>query len=290
MRHYGITPESLFKDGENTLSLAHELIKLKRKSVFVDRPEGGRKLTSIGDKFKNNALLNMLFDAHSKDEYTESDKLVEILDFIKVHVPFTDDTKKANVYIRAWRDLYNDEDAKDFAIKLMFYSLLTSNDQGGNNLFKYVPFEMLRDFGLFDAERAIIKELGDPKMILAKSDANVAKWADNIINDIVERVESILAEDFDFSTPYSLTSKQETQDKLSCRITTYNRPEYIGFGDISGNKSKKSSADKAKDIPYVFIPTRMSKDGGMLESWTLKNVISKYIRVINPKANKTDNQ
>jgi hypothetical protein len=85
----------------------------------------------------------MLFDGHTKDEHTQTDKLIEILDFIKIHVPFTDDSKKSNVYIRAWRDLHNDPVTKDFAIKLMFYSLLTSNDSGGNNIFKYVPFEML---------------------------------------------------------------------------------------------------------------------------------------------------
>ena len=290
MKKYGLDPVSLFRDSNDTLSLSHELIKLKRKGVFVERPEGGRRLTSIGDKYKNNALLNMLFDAHAKDEYLETDKLIEVLDFIKVHVPFTDDTKKANVYIKAWRDLYNDEDTQDFAIKLMFYSLLTSNDSGGNNLFKYVPFEMLEDFGLFDAERALIQQLGDPSAVFAKSNADVAEAADEFINDICERVESILVEDFDFSTPYNLTSKQEKQDKYSGRITTYDRPEYIGFGNVFNSKEDtRSTNEKAKDVPYVFIPARLVGDK-MYNSWTMSGVTKKYIRVINPKANKTDNQ
>jgi len=65
------------------------------------------------------------------------------LDFIKIHIPFTEDSAKANVYINAWRDLYENDITKDFAVKLMFYSFITSNDEGGANLFKYVPFEML---------------------------------------------------------------------------------------------------------------------------------------------------
>jgi hypothetical protein len=49
--------------------------------------------------------------------------------------------------------LYNDEVTREFAVKLMFYSFIVSNDTGGNNLFKYVPFKMLKAYGLFDAER-----------------------------------------------------------------------------------------------------------------------------------------
>jgi len=156
MKQHGIDPLSLFKDSDNSLSLAHELIKLKTKRVSYISKDGKKHFGSISEKYKNNDLLKMLYDGHVQDEYLETDKLIEILDFIMVHVSYTDDTKKANVYINAWKELYNDEATKDFAVKLMFYSLLVSNDSGGNNLFKYVPFEMLSDYGLFDAERTMI--------------------------------------------------------------------------------------------------------------------------------------
>ena len=138
MKKLGINPVGLFRDENDSMSLAHELVKLKTKRVSYEGADGRKTFGTVAQKYKDNALLNMLFDGHTKDEHTQTDKLIEILDFIKIHVPFTDDSKKSNVYIRAWRDLHNDPVTKDFAVKLMFYSLLTSNDSGGNNIFKYV--------------------------------------------------------------------------------------------------------------------------------------------------------
>lgn len=297
MEAHGLDPITLFKDTDTTKSLAHELVALKTKRVFDTGADGKKRIISVKEKFKDNALLNILHDAHTKDDYLESDKLIDILDFIMVHIPFTDDTKKSNVYINAWRELYNDSATKDFAVKLMFYSLLTSNDTGGNNLFKYVPFEMLQEYGLFDAEREMINFLGDPSMVLAKISEGIRKLSEESIENIVYRVESILAEDYEFSKPYKLESKKEYQDRVDGRITRYDRQEYIGFGNVFGihvvNKSGKT--EDSTRIPYVFIPARMDKDGNMLRSETLVDrfghVINRaYIRVLNPIANYENQQ
>jgi hypothetical protein len=95
---------------------------------------------------------------------------------------------------------------KDFAVKLMFYSFITSNDQGGSNLFKYVPFEMLEDYGLIDSERQIINDLNSSEYLYSDDVEELQRW----VQPIVDRVETILCEDFDFSSPYHLESLRET--------------------------------------------------------------------------------
>ena len=47
----------------------------------------------------------------------------------------------------------------------MFYAYLTSNDTGGNNLVKYIPYKMLRAYDLFDAERDMINLLNNPLIL-----------------------------------------------------------------------------------------------------------------------------
>lgn len=299
MKKLGINPVGLFRDENDSQSLAHELVKLKTKRVSYEGPDGRKTFGTVAQKYKDNALLNMLFDGHTKDEHTQTDKLIEILDFIKVHVPFTDDSKKSNVYIRAWRDLYNDPVTKDFAVKLMFYSLLTSNDSGGNNIFKYVPFEMLKDYGLFDAERELIRQLGDPSVQFAKNNSEYLKLADELIKDIVDRVESILVEDFEFSTPIVIESKKQKQDRLSGQVVSYNRKEYTGFGSKFGNEVVKNGQTEETDrIPYVFIPVRITQDGRIFASETMSKSTkngtvftdNSYIRVLNPVANYENSQ
>lgn len=299
MKKLGINPVGLFRDENDSMSLAHELVKLKTKRVSYEGHDGRKTFGTVAQKYKDNALLNMLFDGHTKDEHTQTDKLIEILDFIKVHVPFTDDSKKSNVYIRAWRDLYNDPVTKDFAVKLMFYSLLTSNDSGGNNIFKYVPFEMLKDYGLFDAERELIRQLGDPSVQFAKNNSEYLKLADELIKDIVDRVESILVEDFEFSTPFAIETKKYTQDRLSGQTVSYNRKEYTGFGSKFGNDIVKNGQTEETDrIPYVFIPIRISSSGYVSPSETMSKSTkngtvftnNQYIRVLNPVANYENSQ
>lgn len=276
MRANNIDPVTLFKDTDTTKSLAHELVALKTKRIVDTNEKGRKRIISVREKFKNNALLNILYDAHAKDDYLESDKLIEILDFIMVHIPFTDDTKKSNVYIRAWKELYEDEATKDFAVKLMFYSLLTSNDTGGNNLFKYVPFQMLKDYGLFEAERSVIDTLGDPSLLLGKIHEGYYKQTENMLEDIIEHVESILSEDFYFSPPSKLESKK------------VNVQEYTGFGNVFGKNINNN--EKSTRIPYVFIPIRINSKGVVYNSRSLVdrygNIINRsYIRVLNPIAN-----
>lgn len=299
MKKLGIDPVSLFRDENDSLSLAHELVKLKTKRVTFVGPDGRKTFGSIAYKYKDNALLNMLFDGHSTDEYTQTDKIIEVLDFIKIHVPFTDDNKKANSYIRAWRDLHNDPVTKDFAVKLMFYSLLTSNDTGGNNIFKYVPFEMLQEYGLFETERELIRQLGDPSVQFAKNNAEYLKAADLLITDIVDRVESILVEDYEFSTPIALETKQYKRDRLSGQEIPYQRKEYIGFGKKFGNNVIKNGKFEDTDrIPYVFLPIRVTDDGRVYGSATMSRSTNRgvvfdnneYIRILNPVANYENSQ
>lgn len=299
MKKLGINPVGLFRDENDSMSLAHELVKLKTKRVSYEGPDGRKRFETVAQKHKDNALLNMLFDGHTKDEHTQTDKLIEILDFIKIHVPFTDDSKKSNVYIRAWRDLHNDPVTKDFAVKLMFYSLLTSNDSGGNNIFKYVPFEMLQQYGLFDAERELIRQLGDPSVQFAKNNSDYLKIADLLIKDIVDRVESILVEDFEFSTPIAIETKKYTQDKLSGQTVPYPRKEYTGFGSKFGNEiTANGSTEETDRIPYVFIPVRISSRGYVSPSETMSKSTkngtvftnNQYIRVLNPVANYENSQ
>lgn len=295
MKSRGMDPVTLFRDTNSTKSLAHELVALKTKRIIDTNEKGRKRIISVRDKFKNNALLNILYDAHAKDDYLETDKLIEILDFIMVHIPFTDDTKKANVYIRAWKELYHDETTKDFAVKLMFYSLLTSNDTGGNNLFKYVPFEMLKDYGLFDAERSIINTLSDPSLLLGKIDEGIRHRTEDIVENIIENVESILADDFYFSSPFKLESKQQYQDQTTGTIRNVDRQEYTGFGCVFGSTvvNKSGKKEDSTRIPYVFLPFRIinGKNGAHIrksETLTDKygNIINRsYIRVVNPIAN-----
>ena len=288
MRANNIDPVTLFKDTDTTKSLAHELVALKTKRIVDTNEKGRKRIISVREKFKNNALLNILYDAHVKDDYLESDRLIEILDFIMVHIPFTDDTKKSNVYIRAWKELYEDEATKDFAVKLMFYSLLTSNDTGGNNLFKYVPFQMLKDYGLFDAERSVINTLGDPSLLLGKIHEGYYKYTESMLEDIIEHVESILSEDFYFSPPSKLESKQEYQDQTTGTIRKADVQEYTGFGNVFGKNINNN--EKSTRIPYVFIPVRINSKGNVYDSRSLidryGNIINRsYIRVLNPIAN-----
>lgn len=299
MKRLGINPVGLFRDENDSMSLAHELVKLKTKRVSYEGPDGRKKFDTVAQKYKDNALLNMLFDGHTKDEHTQTDKLIEILDFIKIHVPFTDDSKKSNVYIRAWRDLHNDPVTKDFAVKLMFYSLLTSNDSGGNNIFKYVPFEMLQQYGLFDAERELIRQLGDPSVQFAKNNSEYLKIADVLIKDIVDRVESILVEDFEFSTPFAIETRKYTQDRLSGQTVPYSRKEYTGFGSKFGNEiTANGNTEETDRIPYVFIPIRISSNGYISPSETMSKSTkngtvftnNQYIRVLNPVANYENSQ
>ena len=299
MKRLGINPVGLFRDENDSMSLAHELVKLKTKRVSYEGPDGRKKFDTVAQKYKDNALLNMLFDGHTKDEHTQTDKLIEILDFIKIHVPFTDDSKKSNVYIRAWRDLHNDPVTKDFAVKLMFYSLLTSNDSGGNNIFKYVPFEMLQQYGLFDAERELIRQLGDPSVQFAKNNSEYLKIADVLIKDIVDRVESILVEDFEFSTPFAIETRKYTQDRLSGQTVPYSRKEYTGFGSRFGNEiTANGNTEETDRIPYVFIPIRISSRGYISPSETMSKSTkngtvftnNSYIRVLNPVANYENSQ
>lgn len=299
MKKLGINPVGLFRDENDSMSLAHELVKLKTKRVSYEGPDGRKTFGTVAQKYKDNALLNMLFDGHTKDEHTQTDKLIEILDFIKIHVPFTDDSKKSNVYIRAWRDLHNDPVTKDFAVKLMFYSLLTSNDSGGNNIFKYVPFEMLQQYGLFDAERELIRQLGDPSVQFAKNNPEYLKIADALIKDIVDRVESILVEDFEFSTPFAIETRKYTQDRLSGQTVPYSRKEYTGFGSKFGNEiTANGNTEETDRIPYVFIPIRISSRGYISPSETMSKSTkngtvftnNQYIRVLNPVANYENSQ
>ena len=300
MKKLGINPVGLFRDENDSMSLAHELVKLKTKRVSYEGPDGRKTFGTVAQKYKDNALLNMLFDGHTKDEHTQTDKLIEILDFIKIHVPFTDDSKKSNVYIRAWRDLHNDPVTKDFAVKLMFYSLLTSNDSGGNNIFKYVPFEMLQQYGLFDAERELIRQLGDPSVQFAKNNTEYLTIdADILIKDIVDRVESILVEDFEFSTPFAIETRKYTQDRLSGQTVPYSRKEYTGFGSKFGNEiTANGNTEETDRIPYVFIPVRISSNGYISPSETMSKSTkngtvftdNSYIRVLNPVANYENSQ
>ena len=299
MKKLGINPVGLFRDENDSMSLAHELVKLKTKRVSYEGADGRKTFGTVAQKYKDNALLNMLFDGHTKDEHTQTDKLIEILDFIKIHVPFTDDSKKSNVYIRAWRDLHNDPVTKDFAVKLMFYSLLTSNDSGGNNIFKYVPFEMLQQYGLFDAERELIRQLGDPSVQFAKNNSEYLKIADVLIKDIVDRVESILVEDFEFSTPFAIETRKYTQDRLSGQTVPYSRKEYTGFGSKFGNEiTANGNTEETDRVPYVFIPVRISSNGYVSPSETMSKSTkngtvftnNQYIRVLNPVANYENSQ
>ena len=299
MKKLGINPVGLFRDENDSMSLAHELVKLKTKRVSYEGADGRKTFGTVAQKYKDNALLNMLFDGHTKDEHTQTDKLIEILDFIKIHVPFTDDSKKSNVYIRAWRDLHNDPVTKDFAVKLMFYSLLTSNDSGGNNIFKYVPFEMLQKYGLFDAERELIRQLGDPSVQFAKNNSEYLKIADVLIKDIVDRVESILVEDFEFSTPFAIETRKYTQDRLSGQTVPYSRKEYTGFGSKFGNEiTANGNTEETDRVPYVFIPVRISSNGYVSPSETMSKSTkngtvftnNQYIRVLNPVANYENSQ
>ena len=203
MRKLDIDPITLFKDTANSLSLAHELVRLKSKHIRYVDEKGKKTIGTVARKYKNNPLLNLLYDAHSTDEVAEYDNVAEVLDFIKVHVPFTDDNKGANPYITAWEELYEDDVTREFAVKLMFYSLLVSNDAGGNNLFKYVPYKMLKAYGLFDAERDMIARLNDPVMLFGGY-----TYAKDGLKDIIDDVESILVEDFAFSDPYKLETRE----------------------------------------------------------------------------------
>lgn len=297
MKQAGIDPISLFKDTKNSLSLSHELVKLKTKRIRYIDENGKKRISSVGEKFKDNALLNILYDARTKDEYLESDKLIEILDFIMVHIPFTDDTRDANIYIDAWKQLYNDDVTHDFAVKLMFYSFLVSNDTGANNLFKYVPFEMLQEYGLFDAERELIKTLGDPAFMLSAIKWDNLQEAWNFIIQITNRAESILVEDFDFSTPFSLETKRKHQDQFTGQTTNITVQEYTGFATQFGIKSvnKDGSIENSNRIPYVFVPIKIYKNSWVSKSNTIRddygNIINRsYIRVLNPIANYENQQ
>jgi hypothetical protein len=63
---------------------------------------------------------------------------------------------------------------------------------------------------LFEAERELIRQLGDPSVQFAKNNTEYLKAADLFISDIVERVESILVEDFEFSTPMAIETRKYT--------------------------------------------------------------------------------
>jgi hypothetical protein len=266
MKRIGIDPITLFKDTDSTLSLAHELVALKTKTVRYISGDGRRRIGTVADKYKNNELLKILFDAHTSNEFTETDKLIEILDFIKVHVSFTSDKRDANVYINAWRELYDDPITKSFAVKLMFYSILTSNDTGGNNLFKYVPVDMLHEYGLFDAERMMIDMLGDPFMYFASADEAAEQHMYDVIRPIVENVESILVDDFDFSETYSLQKIVSYTDRITGQSSYVNRKEYIGFGNVFNNVVSIGEEDQDVKIPYVFIPARLSENNNIVYS------------------------
>ena len=291
MQKAGINPKSLFKDMEGSYSLAHELIRLKNKRVsYTD--EKGKHFGTIQSKYKDNALLNILYDAHSHDDFRESDKLIEILDFIMVHVPYTDDSKASNEYIQAWRELYEDDITRDFAVKLMFYSLLTTNDAGGNNLFKYVPFEMLYDYGLFEAEREMINELKDLSLYFTEADESIQMQIDPLIQSIADRVESILVEDFDFSPTYRLEERVTKTARDTGESYTIDEKQYVGFGKVFGNTIVKDGKEENVDrIPYVFIPGRLYEGSDDLyRSLTLGDAERSYIRVLNPVANYENQQ
>jgi hypothetical protein len=81
MKSLGIDPLSLFKDTDNTFSLAHELYRIKTRVIrYVDEHHVNRKgevkpktvITTVAKVFKDNALLKILHDAHSKDDYSKT--------------------------------------------------------------------------------------------------------------------------------------------------------------------------------------------------------------------------
>lgn len=290
MKELGIDPVSLFRDGDGSLSLAHELVKLKSKSIsYVDK-NGKKRRGTVANKYKDNVLLNLLTDAHTTDEVDQNYN-AEILDFIKIHIPFTDDSKGANPYIKAWEQLYNDDITREFAVKLMFYSIITSNDTGGNNLFKYVPFKMLKAYGLFDAERQMIRYMNDPDILFGDINQSISRF-----QDIIDDIESILVEDYLFSTPYELETIEERSDNLTGEISKVPVQQYIGYGSVFGNKVVKRGRTEAADrIPYIFIPARLTAKGELRRSKTLAEydsatksstpISNTYIRVLNPAVN-----
>ena len=300
MRNHGIDPISLFKDGEGTLSLAHELVKMKTRVIrhtedYVNRNGETRQrtvITTVANVFKDNALLKILHDAHTQDEYNQAGRLTDVLDFVKVHIPFTDDKVKINEYINAWKELYENDLTRDFAVKLMYYSFIVSNDQGGNNLFKYVPFDMLQEYGLFNAEREIIDMWNDPSQLYVED----LMFVKERLQPIIDRVETILCEDFDFSQPFHLESKQTKIEKVTGKEVEYNRKEYTGFGSVFGNFLVDSKENEDSDrIPYVFIPVRKNAFGGISYGKdfvnSYGNLINRpYVRVYNPAFNFENDQ
>lgn len=287
MKDLDIDPVSLFRDQNGTLSLAHELVKLKSTHVRYVTEDGRKTIGTIANKYKNNVLLNLLYDAHAKDEVAGYDNMYEILDFIKVHIPFTDDSKGANPYISAWEELYNDDVTREFAVKLMFYAYLTSNDSGGNNLVKYIPYKMLQAYNLFDAERDMIRFLNDP-MILFGGYAQAKEG----LQDIIEDIESILVEDFAFSTPLHLETLVDVQDSLTGQLSKKPEAQYIGYGNVFGNSVIRNGRKyDTEGIPFLFVPVKMGNNG-IYASETLsvydkdakqkRPISTRYIRVYNP--------
>jgi hypothetical protein len=275
LKELGIDPISLFKNKDGNLSLANELNKIKVRSRF-------------DAQLKKNELLNILYNANTNAEFDEHNTLVEILDFIKVHIPFTSDKNDANKYITAWKELYDNKRTSDFAVKLMFYSILTSNDAGGQNLFKYVPFEMLEDFGLFDFEREQIRNLGSIELLYKQELGSFEEDLAEQFGDIIKSIESILVEDYDFSTPINIEEWTDTTDPISGVSGKKLIPMYTGFGTAFGNTIVNDNrVEAANRIPFVMVPVKFSKSGRSYKTLTDKygNIINRaYIRVRNPLA------
>lgn len=287
MKDLDIDPVQLFRDQNGTLSLAHELVKLKSTHIRYITEDGRKTIGTVANKYKNNVLLNLLYDAHVKDEVSGYDNMYELLDFIKVHIPFTDDSKGANPYISAWEELYNDDITREFAIKLMFYAYLTSNDSGGSNLVKYIPYKMLQAYDLFNAERDMIRYLNDPMMLFGGY-----AQAKEALQDIIEDVESILVEDFAFSTPRHIETLVDVQDDLTGQISKKPEAQYIGYGNVFGKTVIRNGRKyNTEGIPFLFVPVKMGSKGvyvsdnlSMYDKDAKKKrpISTRYIRVYNP--------
>lgn len=137
---HNIDPKSLFV-GNN--SIFSQLIRIQAKIL------GDPKYKQYGqDGIPNNYLLRTLVTAANyNQDYSDQAKntlqdTYEGAKFVKVLNFLSDDTIDQDLFTSAWEELLNDSsfpEGQKFAEDLIVYAMMASADNGGKDIFKYVP-------------------------------------------------------------------------------------------------------------------------------------------------------
>ena len=110
----------------------------------------------------NGTIINILLNQMQSDFY-EEDASFNNPKFVIIENALTDDSQSINQIIRAWDDLFNDDEHfitqsdgskktfRQFAIDLAIYAFYTSGDTGGKTkIFKFVPNTIRTEIGYVD--------------------------------------------------------------------------------------------------------------------------------------------